>query len=691
MNIPLLLAKYYLLLLLLAALVYLAGHGLMRLAGLGMARRAPHSHARVFLAAMWGTVALTTVYALATTRLQSIQVFFPLLIGVYWWWEFRRKANNDLQTSALGQAPGPLALELWAVLTLAFGWQAYTLFDWEYGFPITPNSDVVFAARNIYLLNQTGIERTIYTDGPVAATGAPTPYHYFEYWFAALASRWSGQLPIYNLKINQIPFFVGLVYVGFMAVLGQMVRLRPYHRLLCLAALPLHFPFHDLHNAAAQTSIQGYWQFLLTNIVQNDPMLFKTLPLYAFTVLAVYFAMARNWHWLSCALLCIPIACTTAAPLVFPPLVLVNAYVCWRWWRGQKAAVGPGQAYFHLAACVGLAVCIAAFYVLAALGAPAASNLAQQDYSFAKIAASFGSVSYLFTAAGVLLRETAWLLVFCLPLLGLAALHRARIGQQFGGLHGPSIKALAALLLVLVVLTGLAAAVALSFNRYSFVFYRLMGIPVLYVGGLVLAAWAVARLRHYALRIVITALVVQQGLSLAVQTYTFEQGRKQTIARQYSATYLQAVAKVLGQGQHRGAYLKSANRADYPTAYTLTDYNQLLNPVFYYLGTYLCFVDQGITVSLLSPLTDLYDAEGRSIGTAREAAPFLHFYKYTGLGKQKWPLPKATAQQQVDFLRKEGITFLLASKRATVPPQVRALVRHEIADSVSGERFLLLK
>jgi hypothetical protein len=340
---------------------------------------------------------------------------------------------------------------------------------------------------------------------------------------------------------------------------------------------------------------------------------------------------------------------------------------------------------------VALALGIIGFYAMTS--SKATTNLAQADYSAANIKTYFSDLSYLLDKTGLLIKETFWLLLLICPWPILLIVQRIPSSDRWhparwvGHLRRWSHFHLLFLFL-LILLTGLIASAYLSFNRYSFVFYRIMGIPILYL----LVVWAVLlaikNCRYYWLRVVCIAFVMVHGCLSALNVLHFDNSRKKFMIELYSGQYLQTVTQLVAQmPSPKGAYLKSNQIDDYPIAYTHTDYNQVLNPVFYHLGQYLTFVNAEATVSLIGNLYDLTDENGTLMGTSRESLPFLHFYKYIA----KQDTAKANVDTQIRFIREQKIQFLILSKHILLDEKIKQLIQKEVTDATSGERFILLK
>jgi hypothetical protein len=680
------LLKYYALLL--ASGAALVGLGLLVLKWLGQTQ-AKNPYFTLLLAFLTGTTALVTAYSLVVTQGSTINLGFLLLFAIYLGPKLWRRG----QLAPLPEAwpTGWWWAEAAAVLTLGFAWQAASMYDPGYGYFITPNADVVFAARNIHLLNELGIERTIYTDGPVEAVSGNTPYHYFEYWLIAALAKVSGNLPIFNLKLNQVPLFLLGTYWGLCGLVRHFMSVGWLAKVICFFLLFGYFPFYPIGWLSSINTLQV---FVATNVALIEPMLFKTLPIYVFTIAGLLFGLRAQWSGATMALLGLPIACTTAAPVIFPGLgAAYLLMLVWQKKRGETIwrAFSQNPFAINLVWAIVVAVGIAGFYVLTS--SASSTNLAQSDYSLANIQASLSNLGYLLAKGGLLIKEFAWLLLLVCPWPILVIVQRAPrpLAWQLGGWFAklrqwPPAPIL--LTLAFMLLTGLAASAFLSFNRYSFVFYRIMGIPVLYVGVIWAALLAIVNCRYYWLRILGIAFLLAHGVLSAASVLSFDLVRRQYVSERYDDRYLQRVAQMVAQlPSPRGGYLKSAEIDDYQVAYSHTDYNQMLNPVFYFLGQYLTFVDAGATVSLIGNLYDLTDENGKTLGTSKEALPFLHFYKYIG----QQPKGPVNVDTQIKFLKEEKINFLLISKYVVVDQKLMQLVQKEEVDPVSGERFLLLK
>jgi hypothetical protein len=216
----LILLKYYVVLL--ATSLTIVTGGLLMVKYL-REMQATNGYLTLLLALLAGTTTLVTAYALVVTEGSTIMGLFLLLSAFYGLSKLRKPAHANL-TGQGGRLPSWWWAEALVILTLAFLWQANSMVSFGYEYFITPNADLVFAARNIHLLNELGIERTIYTDGPVEGIAGNTPYHYYEYWFIAALSKISGNLPIFTLKLNQVPFFLLGTYWGLCGLVKHYMR-----------------------------------------------------------------------------------------------------------------------------------------------------------------------------------------------------------------------------------------------------------------------------------------------------------------------------------------------------------------------------------------------------------------------------------------------------------------------------------
>jgi len=52
---------------------------------------------------------------------------------------------------------------------------------------------------------------------------------------------------------------------------------------------------------------------------------------------------------------------------------------------------------------------------------------------------------------------------------------------------------------------------------------------------------------------------------------------------------------------------------------------------------------------------------------------------------------RSIAQSQIDFIREFKINYLIVTKNVRLTPELKNIVKEEIVDSNTGERFILLR
>lgn len=634
---------------------YGVGTGLLRLAG--TARQ--EFYFDVFLRLLSGLVALTVGYAVAQTHGATVLLpLLPLLAGILC---ALRRAGPAPAGPPPGPARGPchgLAVVL-GVGAVVFGVQYRLVYEPGAPFLQTPFQDYVFYSRLTLPLNQLGLESNwLETVFPQFQT--VQPYHYFESWLNALLVRTTGLPSVWVFFVSTATVLISGCGVGFAALYAQGGVGPRWALPLGLLSLTITGTAWPGLGRLAPTAYGG----LLAHMpLALNP---KLAPIYLFVLLVALLLLRQRYRAAGLALAAVPLAFVAAAPAIGLGTAGLAAYL----WVSRRLSFGRA-----------LGVVLPALLAVAYLGAfywlqPAPYRFPAAGPATALAAAlpvGTGWRTLVAIAGGVLLKYAVYFGGYGL-LLGLPGLLGRRT-RPSGPLPPPDRRPLLAWFGA----TLLGAVLMRTAGHRHMDGFQFFSNPMIPLTAVLVAAELARRLRGTAgVRPALAAGGLAALGSLALWTDTTQNTR-------FSADFLRQVGPVLRALPPRGGYLLAD--ADYENAYMLAS-------DMYTAGTYVANFKNDYALLSLSAL--VADSLGRDPRYARDSVPARLVQEESSLyrlaefrRRQGRPLPPDSLP--LALVRRAGLAFVCASRRAVLPAGLRPLVQVSYRDAYSGEVLYVLK
>lgn len=620
----------------------------------------------LFFTLVLGLVTLVSVYAVVRTGGRSI--LLPLLLLVLLaGWQLRRRASDE---APLVDSPAPERTGLTALpLALAYGLVIFSarwllLYDPESPFLRTPFQDYVYYGRLYSPLQQMGLETSVLeTLYPQFMT--TMPYHYVEVWFNIVLVRLTGLPTVWCLYLAAYSALVTLVAVGFRAALAHFGVQRLGATLLApvlVLVTGVFWPFFAGHPFFENGTL------VASTLLPIQP---KLAPVYLLTLLGLLLLLRRRYQVAAGVLAGIPLTFVATMPAACAGIGGLAIYI----WLSKK--VNLKEAIGVVLPGVAVAIYIGVFYFLKAEPyqfpntgrAETMSSLIPNSGEWKTVIniwlGTFFNFAVFYAPYALLLAVVCW------------AARRRLSRWPWPARFGPVV--------VWLVCNGLVAAAARAVGNHFIDSVQFFSNPMLPLAAAVLAlllAAALAPLPGYwaaGLAVAVLGLAAVNGYKLFSHTSPMH------VTTRYSPRFLRQVAAALPGLGNRGAYL--LGDADYTNTYTLT-------PDSYTAGTYLSdFKSDYVLASLTALDPDSLSTDPRYAHDSAQAeqnvrrSSFYRFAKFSTLAGQHFSLDSA----KYLFVKKFHLRFLCASRRAILPATLQPLVQVVYVDSLSGERFYVLR
>ncbi|MBF9222165.1 hypothetical protein [Hymenobacter ruricola] len=606
----------------------------------------------IFLRLLSGLALLAGGYAILQTR--GATTLLPVLLLVL-------GVLHALRETA---GPGPVS-------TFAFPWRRYLgwglgmgllvfagqfLLVYEPGaaFLQTPFHDYVYYSRLTLPLNHLGIEtnslEVLYPQFQTAQ-----PYHYFGLWLNALAVRVTGLPSVWVCFVSVASVLLTVSAVGFAAIYAHG-GLRPgWAAVLGLATLTVTgtcWPYLTRFPAVVHGSLLAHLPLVL------NP---KLGSIYLFELLSVLLLLRQRYRATGLALATVTLAFISTAAAIGIGAVGLALYLRATGrasWREAAALVLP---------TAGAGLLLGLFYLLRP--EPFQFPGAERAVALATI------VPPLSEARLVLNIAIGALLTYALYYAGYAGLVAALGYRQGPHALDPAHRPL----LAWAAATVLGAALMRAIGHHYLDGFQFFSNPILPLSAAVLAVLLGRAVRGPGATRPLLALAGLAGLALLnARTDSAGNGR-------FSDQFLRQVGPVLRSLPNRGGYLLAD--ADYENAYMLWADS-------YTAGTYVSnFKNDYQLLSLSALVPDSLDTDprfARSAIEARQAQRNTTLYRL-GQFERLAGRPVPPDSLPVAMVRRAGLAFICASRRAVLPLSLRPLVRTSYHDATSGEVLYVLK
>ncbi len=641
---------------------YLLGAALGRMLGVAPRER----YFTLFFTLTLGLTGLVGCYAAVRTGGHTMML--PLLILLLLaGWQLRHRSPGEAPVADAGVAEKtgvgglPLALGL-GLMVFAARW--LLLYDPNSPFLRTPFQDYVFYGRLYSPLQQFGLETNVVETLYPQFLGA-SPYHYAEVWLNVILVRMSGLPAVWCLYLATYSALITIVAVGFRAALAHYGVPRRGAALLALALV--------LVTGVSWPFFQGHSFFENGTLVASTvlPLQPKLAPVWLLSLLGLLLLVRGRYLPATLVLAGIPLVFISTLPSVCAGIVGLALYLGARRQLRWRAALWVALPGVVVAAYVG------AFYSLSAK--PFDFTGPGRSYSMAYLIPELGEARTLLNVGlGTLVNFTVFFAPYAVLWAVVLVLARRRLGRwAWPARFGPVLCWFGMNVLVATAVRAVGAHYLDSVQFFSN--------PVLPLAAVVFGLMLAAALAPLLGQVTVGAAVAVLVLALVNGLKLFSHTSPMHVTTRYSPSFLRQVAAALPRLGNRGGYL--LGDADYESIYTMS-------PNSFTAGTYISNFKSDYVLTSLSALDpDSLNSDPRYAHDSLQAVQGIRrssIYRFARFRAQTGHKPPPDSLK-VLFVKEFKLRFLCASRRAMLPATLTPLVQAVFIDSLSGEKFYVLR
>ncbi|HEX8327791.1 MAG TPA: hypothetical protein VF629_09640 [Hymenobacter sp.] len=607
-----------------------------------------------FAALLGGVSAVVVGYAALQTLGNTMLLPVLLLLAALRWqlrWAEKKPAVGPPRKFGHLGALGRVAVVGAAVYTA----RIFLLYDPDSSFLRTPFQDYIYYSRLSTPLNA-GLE-TKSLEAFFPQFVAVEPYHYFELWLNALLVKLTGRPALWCLYLATYSVLITIVGIGIRAVLAHFQVASRWAWVLTALLLLTGGVSWPIFGRIPLTATGGG-----LNAVSLLFLEAKLATVYLFLIGSVLLLLRRRFAPAGMVLAALPLVYVSTGPAVIGGTVVFTIYLL------LTRRVSRIEVLWMVLPLVGTTLFFSGFYWLQrkAYQLPGTPNVATELLVKPSEART---VVNLFLGMFV---------IYALYYGVYGAVYAAAAGRRGWRAAGPGPRAV----LVLVAGMGLSAAAMCSFalhypDGYQFsqnVVTPLFPILLAVLLGAAFPAASTAR------RLVATGLLLG---CCVYNYYPLFGGGNMNRTKRYSADFLRQVKAVLPTLGNKGAYL--LGDAEYENTYMLSE-------DMYTAGNYIANFANGYAFPALSLLdVDSVSTDARYARDSIQSRLCLQnssMYRYLRLH----PQPAASLDSlRYRFVAQYGIRFVCVSAAANLPETLRPLVTKAVVDTVSGEKFYVLR
>jgi hypothetical protein len=607
-----------------------------------------------------GYLLVLIVYAAVCTGGVTVNlVFVPMLALAFW--EVRK---NRAKIAPVVRPARSVVGSALVALVLLFVWNWWTLYTdphdvmADYGY-----ADYVLYSRISHMIGYTGYENGFNFLNTYDATyhGAE-PYHYFDLWGGSAVATIFSLNHYLTLKLVVYPLFFWFVFLGYGALVHQ--HDTPWRSffvlipLLFVSGVYLHFyRYHPFLQSLASLQFN-----LLT------PTINKLSYFYVFLLSAL---LLYRHGQMNLALLCL-CSLPVANVVSFPVWCAAGGVVVVAYFR--KAV--PACTFWRQVLCIVVPVCgVSIFYAIFKqneLGLGGA-EIAAPAKLLTQAANGFQWRTRFNIVVGSVLHLVILYAPIALPLLIFIVVNKIRPPRHYF---------LPAAVVVLCILGGIGVWALLYQELNSFQVFSNISIVWLNILVAIGVIYVYNRLSSLAVKYSAVGLTLVMALLLAQGVQAFSRLHAPDV---HSSEYLGAVQRAVERYRlQAGVSIKDAG--------ALQDIFSKYNAA-YPMGNYLVVMRDGLSVVNIGDFNTPIDSSSvlnqyRSVKAIQNG---LFYKQVMQAHKNKVPSGDFIEREQVAFIRRHRMQFVILSANATLPVALATEVMREITDSKSGERFVILK
>jgi hypothetical protein len=592
----------------------------------------------LFLQSLVGICSLSLATSLISTKLMTIQIVSVVVIAFAFFLRSTLSISEPNPESITSKRNSKALLEVLICSLIVFSIRFFSFYHENGLFSITHPDYSFYARLSNYLLKF----------GKENLTGEPffyqeygsQPYHYFELWLTAALTFVSGLNVLVNLMAVTYSLLTVLVWIGIMACVEQIKKnvtfLDKLVGFFLLFLTGLYVPLYDQSSflsVASVFSVNG-WNYS------------KILTIYLFLLLTILFFLKGSKKEALCFSLILPIAYAATAPGI---LVGIFVWVIIDHLFYHRDIVFLRQALFYI---IVVALGIIGFYML--------TSFPQTDSKINSLNQALYIRTFVNVIGGTVIQIS--LLYAPFLILGLVAYRKKLL---------PFINQSSYVwLFPLCFIFSLLSWATLHFMADSVQLFSNLSISLINI---------VIILFTFSLK-----PWLKSAIFVLVLLINFPRTALQSLVQSkypgYSSAYVEKVCQQLSTVNPIGAFLKN------------TSYESIFskNHHFSVLGQSLLQCRSDLNPVSLSVFDIPIDSVSIYASQEEDMVKRTSFYKFVYKQKESGTF-SSIAQSQLDFIKQYRIEYLLLEPKVDVPPHLKPLADQTTVDSLTGEKFILLK
>ena len=605
-------------------------------------------YTRLFANLVLGSTLLVMITSIIYTKGVTINTTYIVLFFCYF--AFFKKRNDIKKSFFYYEKNNKITKDLLlfiVVATVIFSIKWFSIY--APALFLVPHGDIVFYANLADFIQEFGKENSS-VDYVIASNSGVSPYHYFEIWLNIGISSIFNTNSAKTFILVNFSLATTILWFGFRALCSSL-SIKNFWLVLFLSTTGVLFSGVTLELYTKIAFMQNIDVFARN--VLNYPKLY---PVYLF-VLSAFLAFIKKQKDISLlCLLCTPIASiSTALPILSSVFVFL---VIDKFFKKQYSS-----KLIFITGSIGLYLFL--FYTV--------FNEVQSTHvstSSENLLSNLKSLAYLKTCFNIVAGTSIQILLIFIPfiLIFLTLNH---------SILNPKKYPFEILLMTLIYVSSLCGWAILHNKLSSVQVFSNISVVMLNIAFFIITASILASkytLKKHILSLTMFSLCMAVAFKNSFNEYKYQYPQ--------SKEYIEKVYAKSADLTRLGGFLFS--KEDYKQI----GFSYVAN--FVILGDYLIYSQEKTFPISLSPHQIEIPEEPIQKQMWLDGKLNTPFYLYVEKQKGAGNF-KSIAQSQIDFIREFKINYLIVTKNVRLTPELQNIVKEEIVDSNTGERFILLK
>lgn len=596
-----------------------------------------------FVKLLLGLTIFVVVTAMIYTKGLTIQVLFlPLLFFLAY--RYSKKTEN---TSIKISYNFSNILAILSAILCIFCFRFGQIYNSESNIPLAPHGDVVYYANCIDFLASFGHENSSvdYTNPQ-----GNSPYHYFELWFGVGVSRLFSLNTALSLVL--IVFSIGniLIWLGLCAILSSYRELKIIDIFFCLLLLSVTGLSFELYTKV------GFMKYIDV-YARNSLNYSKLFVIYIYAIASWLFFMRNKRLEAVICLLAIPIGFISTAIGIFSGIFI---WICLEYLIKKKF-----DYYRELLACILIALSIFVFYKF--VTTPVNTHVSTNTVG---VINKLVDVVYLKTILNIVIGSTIQILLLFLPFLILLFLNK-HIHFHYKSLISSEFILFVCIYSLSLLGWGVLHNKVSSTQVFTNIVTTLLNI---FASVSMLIIWQNKNTKLLYLNCIFLCIILILSIRTSLVDYRFPYAQ--------SNKYVDSVLKKSNEFSKIGAFIFTKEE------YQEIGFSYITN--FVIKGNYLIYSQKQTFPTSLSPHN--YPISKNKFVASMEVAALENAPFWIYVEKQKKEgVFKNIEESQISFVKQYHINYLICSKNVILSEHLQKIIKNEIIDPNTGERFIQLK